>query len=74
MNDRGHLEIVQNGSGWVLRHRATALVEFPTARQALRAAVAVCQDEGVGLLRIRRADGSVQDVDPFILSLETFQA
>jgi hypothetical protein len=68
-------EVVQNESGWVLRRTdRTPLVEFPTRGQAVRAGVAICLDEGVTRLRIRRADGRVEDVDPLMLSLETFEA
>jgi hypothetical protein len=68
-------EVVQNESGWVLRRTdRTPLVEFPTRGQAVRAGVAICLDEGVTRLRIRRADGRIEDVDPLMLSLETFEA
>jgi hypothetical protein len=68
-------EVVENHTGWVLRRAdRTPLVEFPTRGQALRAGIAVCLDEGLGRLRIRRADGRVEDVDPLVYSLETFQA
>jgi hypothetical protein len=68
-------EVVQNESGWVLRRTdRTPLVEFPTRGQAVRAGVAICLDEGITRLRIRRADGRVEDVDPLMLSLETFEA
>jgi hypothetical protein len=68
-------EVVQNETGWVLRRTdRTPLVEFPTRGQAVRAGVAICLDEGVTRLRIRRADGRVEDLDPLMLSLETFEA
>lgn len=61
-------EVVQNGNGWVLRHGRIALVEFPTEGQAVRAAVAVCRDEGLPRLLIRRACGGVEEMDPWILN------
>jgi hypothetical protein len=68
-------EVVQSDSGWVLRRAdRTPLVEFPTRGQAVRAGVAVCLDEGVTRLRIRRADGSVEEVDPLMLALDTLEA
>jgi hypothetical protein len=68
-------EVVQNDSGWVLRrYGRTPLVEFPTRGQAVRAGIAVCLDEGQARLRIRRADGSVEEIDPLVLSLDTFEA
>jgi len=63
-------EIVQNGTGWVLRRHRTALVEFATQDQAVRAGVAVCRDEGLASLRILRADGGIEVVDPLMLDLE----
>ena len=67
-------EVVQGRSGWQLRRRGERpLVEFPTESQALRAAVAVCQAEGLARLVIRRASGSVEEVDPAVLSLETIE-
>jgi hypothetical protein len=68
-------EVVQNDTGWVLRRTDHApLVEFPTRGQAVRAGAAVCLDEGVTRLRIRRADGRVEEVDPLLLSMETVEA
>lgn len=68
-------EVVQNESGWVLRRAdRTPLVEFPTRGQAVRAGVAVCLDEGLTRLRIRRADGRVEEVDPLVYSLDTLEA
>jgi hypothetical protein len=61
-------EVVQNGNGWVLRQGRIALVEFPTEGQAVRAAVAVCRDEGLQRLLIRRAGGGVEELDPWILN------
>lgn len=68
-------EVVQNESGWVLRrHDRTPLVEFPTRGQAVRAGIAVCQDEGMTRLIIRRADGRVEEIDPLVLSMDTLEA
>jgi hypothetical protein len=68
-------EVVENDSGWMLRRAdRTPLVEFPTRGQAVRAGIAVCQDEGLGRLRIRRSDGRVEEVDPLLLSLDTLEA
>ena len=61
-------EVVQNGNGWVLQHGRIPLVEFPTEGQAVRAAVAVCRDEGLGRLLIRRAGGRVEVLDPWVLN------
>ena len=62
--DSQAFEVVQNDSGWILRRQdRTPLVEFPTRRQAVRAAIAVCRDEGVTRLLVRRADGRVEEVD-----------
>lgn len=72
MQEQVLYEVVQDGSGWVLRHGRTPLVEFPTEGQAVRAGVAVCRDEGLARLVIRRADGGVEEVDPWLL--ETFEA
>jgi hypothetical protein len=67
--------VVQGGSGWQLtRGGTTPLVEFPTERQALRAAVALCEDEGLPRFVIRRASGAEEEVDPLLLSGETFAA
>jgi hypothetical protein len=68
-------EVVENKTGWVLRRTdRTPLVEFPTRGQAVRAGIAVCRDEGLGSLRIRRSDGRYEDVDPLMVSLDTLQA
>lgn len=67
-------EVVQGGNGWVLRHGRRALVEFPTEGQAVRAGIAVCRDEGLGRLVIRRSCGGVEELDPWLLSLDTFEA
>jgi hypothetical protein len=64
-------EVVQNDSGWVLRrHDRTALVEFPTRGQALRAAIAISRDEGLAHLVIRRNDGGVERFDAWADTLE----
>jgi hypothetical protein len=74
MNDQGY-EVVQGRSGWVLKRLGRSpLVEFPTRRQAVRAAIAVCQDEGLARLVIRRADGRVQVLDPLVESMEALKA
>jgi hypothetical protein len=75
MGSKPLYEVVENETGWVLRRAdRTPLVEFPTRGQALRAGIAVCRDEGVASLRIRRSDGRVEDVDPFVHMLETLEA
>jgi hypothetical protein len=56
-------EVVERGQGWVLRLGRTPLVEFPTEAQAVRAAAAVCRDEGLPRLVIRRAGGGIEEVD-----------
>jgi hypothetical protein len=57
-------EVVEGGTGWVLwRAGSTPLVEFPTRVQAIRAAVAVCLDEGMTRLIVRGADGVVEEID-----------
>ena len=66
-------EVVQNRSGWVLRRHRVSLVEFPTQEQAVRAGLAVCRDEGLTRLHVRRADGAVEELDPLMLELETFE-
>ena len=63
-------EVVQGGSGWVLRRGRRPLVEFPTESQAVRAAVAVCRDEGLARLVVRRADGGVEEIDPGRVSFD----
>jgi hypothetical protein len=71
MSYRSVYEIVQNGSGWVLRRQGSIpLVEFPTRSQAVRAGVAVSLDEGLASLLVRRVDGSVEELDPTLLSLD----
>lgn len=72
MKDHNY-EVVQNDSGWVLRRHRMALVEFPTQDQAVRAGLAVCRDEGLPLLRIRQSDGGVQEMDPLMTELDTFE-
>jgi hypothetical protein len=75
MGSKPLYEVVENETGWVLRRtNQTPLVEFPTRTQALRAGIAVCRDEGLGRLRIRRSDGHYEDVDPLVYSLDTMQA
>ena len=56
-------EVVEQGEGWVLRLGRIPLVEFPTEAQAIRAGSAVCRDEGMARLLIRRAGGTVEEVD-----------
>ncbi|MEX1181782.1 MAG: DUF2188 domain-containing protein [Gemmatimonadota bacterium] len=70
MTQNRGFEVVQNDSGWMLRRDRTPLVEFPTRRQAVRAAIAVCQDEGLVRLLIRRADGGVEELDASALTLD----
>lgn len=74
MQEHARYEVVEGGGGWVLRQGRTPLVEFPTEGQAVRAAVAVCRDEGLGRLLIRRACGGVEELDPGVHSLETREA
>jgi hypothetical protein len=75
MGSKPLYEVVENETGWVLRRAdRTPLVEFPTRGQALRAGIAVCRDEGLGRLRIRRSDGRIEDVDPFMYMLDTLEA
>jgi len=71
----GSYEVVQNATGWVVRRAdRTALVEFPSESQAIRAAAAVCRDEGQLRLVIRRSDGGVEELDPWQLSFDTLEA
>jgi hypothetical protein len=71
MNAGQGYEVVQGRTGWALaREGRPPLVEFPTRRQAVRAAIAVCQDEGLARLLIRRSDGTVEKVDPLIHPLD----
>jgi hypothetical protein len=75
MQERSVYEVVEAGSGWQLvRQGCVPLVEFPTESQALRAAIAVCQDEGLARLVIRRACGAIEEVDPLLSSLDSFAA
>lgn len=67
-------DVIQGRSGWVLRHRRTPLVEFPTRLEAVRAGIVVCRDEGLGPLVITGADGVVEEIDPVILALDTLEA
>jgi hypothetical protein len=73
MQEPMRYEVVEGGSGWVLRQGRIPLVAFPTEGQAVRAAVAVCRDEGLERLVIRRACGGVEELDPGVLSLDTFE-
>ena len=70
MHEQALYEVVQGGRGWVLRQGRRPLVEFPTESQAVRAAVAVCRDEGLVRLVIRRADGGVEEIDPGLVSFD----
>ena len=70
MEERVVYEVVQGGSGWILRQGRRPLVEFPTESQAIRAAVAVCRDEGLARLVVRRANGGVEEVDPSLVSFD----
>ncbi|MBR9989465.1 MAG: hypothetical protein KFH98_06900 [Gemmatimonadetes bacterium] len=74
MQERARYEVVEGGRGWVLRQGRIPLVEFPTEGQAVRAALAVCRDEGLGRLLIRRACGAVEELLPGVHSLETREA
>lgn len=74
MQEQVLYEVVQGGSGWVLRQGRTPLVEFPTEGQAIRAGLAVCRDEGLARLVIRRACGGIEEVDPAVLLLDAFEA
>lgn len=74
MQEQVLYEVVQGGNGWVLRQGRTPLVEFPTERQAVRAGLAVCRDEGLARLVIRRACGGVEELDPGLLPLEPAEA
>lgn len=74
MQEQVRYEVVQNGEGWILRQGRTPLVEFPTEGQAVRAALAVCRDEGLARLVIRRACGGVEVLDPGVISVEAFEA
>jgi hypothetical protein len=75
MSNHAGYEVVQGSSGWVLRKSGrAALVEFPTRRQAVRAGIAVCQDEGLARLLVRRADGREEVLDPLEQSMEAMEA
>lgn len=74
MQEQAHYEVVQKGEGWILRQGRIPLVEFPTEGQAVRAAMAVCRDEGLARLVIRRACGGVEVLDPGVISVEAFEA
>jgi hypothetical protein len=74
MHEQVLYEVVQGGSGWVLRQGRTPLVEFPTEGQAIRAGLAVCRDEGLARLVIRRACGAIEEVNSAVLMLDAFEA
>lgn len=75
MNDPVLYEVVERDGGWTLRrHGRVPLVEFPTENQAVRAGVAVCRDEGLARLVIRREGGGVEELDPWLYSLDTLEA
>lgn len=74
MQEQVLYEVVQGGSGWVLRQGRTPLVEFPTEGQAVRAGLAVCRDEGLARLVIRRACGGIEVLDPAVMTLDVFEA
>jgi hypothetical protein len=68
-------EVVRGRSGWALRRRGQSpLVEFPTRRQAVRAGIAVCRDEGLARLLIRGEDGVVEELDALLHPLDGFEA
>jgi hypothetical protein len=67
-------EVVERGRGWVLRRQdKTPLVEFPTRRQAVRAGLAVCLDEGLTGLVVRDAAGVEEVLDPVAGWSDTFE-
>lgn len=75
MSEEAFYEVVQGGTGWTLRRAGrTPLVEFPTEGQAVRAGAAVCRDEGLARLVIRRECGGVEELDPWLLSVATIEA
>ncbi|HSJ06399.1 MAG TPA: hypothetical protein VK936_06845 [Longimicrobiales bacterium] len=74
MKDDLVYDVVQGPAGWVLRHGRTPLVAFPTRKEAVRAGIAVCLDEGLGRLVVRRSDGGVEELDPRVYVMETFEA
>jgi hypothetical protein len=74
MAEKQEYEVVQGRTGWSLRLRGrTSLVEFPTRRQAVRAGLAVCRDEGLARLLVRRADGVEEELDAHHQPLEGFE-
>jgi hypothetical protein len=73
MNDDLVYDVIQGPAGWVLRHDRTPLVAFPTRTEAVRAGIAVCLDEGLGRLVVRRSDGGVEELDPRVYAMETFE-
>jgi hypothetical protein len=75
MADERVYEVIQNESGWLLRRQdRTPLVEFPTRSQAVRAGIAVCQDEGMTRLLIRSAGGMIEQVYPLLGAVDTLEA
>jgi hypothetical protein len=66
-------EVIQGDSGWVLQHGRTPLVAFPSRVEAVRAGIAVCRDEGLGRLVIRRSDGAVEELDPLMQALDALE-
>jgi hypothetical protein len=75
MQEKTVFEVVRGRTGWALRRRGQSpLVEFPTQKQAVRAGVAVCRDEGLSRLLIRRDDGEVEEVDTLLHPLDGFEA
>lgn len=71
MSEIRGFEVVERSTGWVLRRDGrVAMVEFPTRGQAIRAGLAVCVDEGLAGLRVRSADGVVEELDPTRLVLD----
>jgi hypothetical protein len=75
MREEMAYEVVQGRSGWELRRQGrTPLVEFPTRRQAVRAGIAVCRDEGLARLVIRLSDGKEEELDLLLHPVEDFEA
>jgi hypothetical protein len=75
MADERVYEVIQKGSGWLLRRQdRTPLVEFPTRGQAVRAGIAVCQDEGMTRLLIRPANGRIEQIYPLLGAVGTLEA
>lgn len=64
MAERVMYEVVEADRRWVLRRAGWApLVEFRTEGEAVRAGLAVCRDEGLSRLVIRRGCGGVEEID-----------